>query len=238
MINIALCDDEQEFLDRMQNELHQLADKLDFTIETYLYTDGNKVVDLIDRDQENFHILFLDIDMQGISGLEVARKIREKGSDIILIFVSAHEQYVFDSIEYNPFRYIRKSRIEKELPLALRAACARIEELKDDQIVVKTENSEVKIKHSEIMYFETSARKLAIHLSNGKILEIRKTIKELCEALNDDHFIRLHSGCVANVKYINKFSNYDITLDNGEQLIISRGRVKDVKRKLMDYWGG
>ena len=140
MINIALCDDEQEFLDRMQNELHQLADKLDFTIETYLYTDGNKVVDLIDRDQENFHILFLDIDMQGISGLEVARKIREKGSDIILIFVSAHEQYVFDSIEYNPFRYIRKRRIEKELPLALRAACARIEELKaEGKIAVRSQ---------------------------------------------------------------------------------------------------
>ena len=56
-------------------------------------------MDLIYNDKEDFDILFLDIDMPDISGLEVAKKLREKGSDIILIFISAHEQYVFDSIE-------------------------------------------------------------------------------------------------------------------------------------------
>ena len=94
--------------------------------------------------------------MLDISGLEVAKKLREKDSDIILIFISAHEQYVFESIEYNPFRYIRKSRREKEVLLALKAAYARLEEMKDSYIVVKTEESEVRVKHSDIMYFEKS----------------------------------------------------------------------------------
>ena len=75
--------------------------------------------------------MFLDIDMPGISGLEIAKKLREENSDIILIFVSAHEQYVFESIEYSPFRYIRKSRIEKELFLDLKAAYARLGEMQD-----------------------------------------------------------------------------------------------------------
>ena len=102
---------------------------------------------------------------------------------------------------------------------------------------MKTEYEEVKIKHSDIMYFETAARKVGIHLSNGEVLAVRKTIKELCEELNNEDFIRIHSGCVANVKYIDKFSSYDITLDNGEQLIVSRTRVKNVKTALMNYWG-
>ena len=110
IINIAVCDDEQDYLKNIQKQLFQLANALNITIETYLYTDGNKVVDLIYNNKEDFDILFLDIDMPNISGLEVAKKLREKGSDIILIFISAHEQYVFDSIEYNPFRYIRKNR--------------------------------------------------------------------------------------------------------------------------------
>lgn len=237
IINIAVCDDEQESLDWILKELHKAANKLNVTIETYPYIDGNKVVDLIYNNKEDFDILFLDIDMPNISGLEAAKKIRKKEPDIILIFISSYDQYVFESIEYNPFRYIRKNRIDKELFLALKAACSRLEDLKDTYIVVKTEDSEVKIKHSDIMYFETEARKVGIHLNNGEILAVRKTIKELYKELSNEHFIRIHSGCVVNAKYIVKFSNSDITLDNGEQLIVSRTRVKNIKTTLMNYWG-
>lgn len=237
IINIAVCDDEPESLDLILKELYKAANDLKITIETYPYKDGNKVVELICSSKEDFDILFLDIDMPNITGLEVAKKLREKGTDIILIFISSYEQYVFESIEYNPFRYIRKSRIEKELFLAVKAAYMRLEEMKDSHIVLKAEDSEVRIKHSDIMYFETAARKVGIHLSNGKVMAVRKTIKELCDALNDEHFIRIHSGCVVNAKYIDKFSSYDITLDNGERLIVSRTRVKNVKTTLMNFWG-
>lgn len=236
-INIALCDDEPESLTIIQGELYKSAEKLNIEIETYVYNNGNKIVDLICKDKEDFDILFLDIDMPDISGLEIAKKLREKGSDIILIFISAHEQYVFESIEYNPFRYIRKSRIEKEILLALKAAYARLEEMRDSYVVVKTEESEVRVKHSDIMYFETTARKVGIHLNDGEVFIVRKTIRGLSEELNDEHFIKVHSGCVVNARYIYKFSNRDITLDNGEQLIVSRTRVKNVKMALMNYWG-
>ena len=114
-INIAICDDEQKSLQMIQKELYHIADKLKIEIETYAYKEGKKVLDLIYNEKEDFDVLFLDIDMPDVSGLEVAKKLRQKHLDIILIFISAHEQYVFESIEYNPFRYIRKNRIEKEL---------------------------------------------------------------------------------------------------------------------------
>ena len=74
--------------------------------------------------------------MPDVSGLEVAKKLRQKHLDIILIFISAHEQYVFESIEYNPFRYIRKNRIEKELMPCLKAAYQRLEEMQDSYMIV------------------------------------------------------------------------------------------------------
>lgn len=237
IINIAVCDDEPESLELILKELHRAADKLKITIETFPYADGNRVVDLVLNNKEDLDILFLDIDMPDISGLEVAKKLRGKESDIILIFISSYEQYVFESIEFNPFRYIRKSRIGKELLLAVKAAYLRLQEMKDTYIVVKAEDSEARVRHSDIMYFETAERKIGIHLSNGEVLPVRKTIKELYGELNDENFIRIHSGCVVNAKFIDKFSSYDITLDNGEQLIVSRTRVKNVKTALMDFWG-
>lgn len=236
-INIAICDDEQKSLQMIQKELYHIADKLKIEIETYAYKEGKKVLDLIYNEKEDFDVLFLDIDMPDVSGLEVAKKLRQKHLDIILIFISAYEKYVFESIEYNPFRYIRKNRIEKELMPCLKAAYQRLEEMQDSYMIVKTGEAEVRVKHSDIMYFETSARKIGIHLKNGEVLFVRKTIKELYEELNDEHFIKIHSGCVANAKYIGKYSNHDITLDNGEHLIVSRTRIKSVKIALMNYWG-
>ena len=187
IINIAVCDDEKDSLENIQKELFQLANTLNITIETYLYTDGNKVVNLIYNNKEDFDILFLDIDMPNISGLEVAKKLREKGSDIILIFISAHEQYVFESIEYSPFRYIRKNKISEELPLAMKAAFTRLENEKDRNIIIKTDDGEVRLYHSEIMYYEIEDRRLNIHLSDGTNLLTWKTIKELLKEMNDEN---------------------------------------------------
>ena len=162
MVNIAVCDDKQESLDIIQKELVKAANNLNITIETYLYMDGNEVVDLICNSKEDFDILFLDIDMPNISGLEVAKKIRDAGSDIILIFISAHEQYVFESIDYNPFKYIRKNKIEEEIEYSLKRAYKRISSENAKSIVVKTEDGEVRLKHTSIMYFEVYARRMSV----------------------------------------------------------------------------
>ncbi|MFQ9514239.1 MAG: LytR/AlgR family response regulator transcription factor [Eubacterium sp.] len=236
IINIAVCDDEDQSLNNIHNELMKAGENLNISIETYLYTDGNKVFDLICSGKEDFDILFLDIDMPNISGLEVAKKIRKFKSDILLIFISAHEQYVFDSIEYNPFRYIRKNKMEQELLLTLKAAYTCLMADMDKYAIIKTEDGEVKVKHSNIIYYEVEARKIRIHMNDGRSLFTRKTIKDFFEELGDENFIRIHSGCVVNVRYINEFSNFDITLDSGERLIVSRRKIKDVKTTLLNYW--
>lgn len=75
-INIAICDDEQKSLQMIQKELYHIADKLKIEIETYAYKEGKKVLDLIYNEKEDFDVLFLDIDMPDVSGLEVAKKIK------------------------------------------------------------------------------------------------------------------------------------------------------------------
>lgn len=237
LIRIAVCDDEKNSLENIQNKIVTISQTMNVDSEIYLYDNGAEITELICNKKEKFDILFLDIDMPGISGLEAASQIREAKSDLILIFVSAHEQYVFDSIEYTPFRYIRKNKIEQELPLALKAAYACMEENKENFIMIKTEEEEVRIKRADIIYYETESRKIRIHMNNGKSYLVWKTIKDFYKEIDDKNFIRIHSGCVVNVKYIDEFSSYDITLDNGERLVVSRTRMKEVKSAILNYWG-
>ncbi len=212
-INIAICDDEQKSLQMIQKELYHIADKLKIEIETYAYKEGKKVLDLIYNEKEDFDVLFLDIDMPDVSGLEVAKKLRQKHLDIILIFISAYEQYVFESIEYNPFRYIRKNRIEKELMPCLKAAYQRLEEMQDSYMIVKTEEAEVRVNHSDIMYYETTARKIGIHLKNGEVLLVRKYNTKLYADLTYDHIPSDNCCCVVNCEYIVSYSTNATTLD-------------------------
>ena len=238
IINIAVCDDEEESLEMIQKELLKAADNLNITIEIESFKNGNKVVDLISNNKEHFDILYLDIDMPDISGLKVAKKIRNSNSDIILIFVSAHEQYVFESIEYNPYRYIRKSKMYCEIENSLKAAHKKILSENSGSIILKTEDGEIRLKHSNIMYFEMISRKINIYTNDGQERTIagRKTMKELFTELENEDFIQIHSGCIVNAKYIYEYSSHDITLDNGTKLIVSRSKIKTVKQTMMRYW--
>ena len=238
IVNIAVCDDKQASLDIIQKELVKAANNLNITIETYLYMDGNEVVDLICNSKEDFDILFLDIDMPNISGLEVAKKIRNAGSDIILIFISAHEQYVFDSIDYSPIKYIRKLKMHDEIELALKKVNKCINSRNTKTIIIKTDDGEICLRHDDIMYFEMYRRRITVYINNGKAIELkeRKTIKSLYEELDDEDFVQIHSGGIVNVKYIYEYSGYSITLDNETKLVISRSRLKEVKAQMARYW--
>ena len=147
-------------------------------------------------------------------------------------------QYVFESIDYNPFKYIRKNKIEEEIEYSLKRAYKRISSENAKSIVVKTEDGEVRLKHTSIMYFEVYARRMSVFTNDNQKRNLvgRKTIKKLYSELNDEDFIQIHSGCIVNVKYIDEYSGHDITLDNGIKLIVSRPRIKEVKEAISSYW--
>lgn len=118
-MRIAICDDDNEMLGRLKKDVIEIFGILKVNIEIFSFSDGKELLRTIQNDDENFDLFLLDIDMPDVSGLEIAQMLREMSVNLIIIFISAYDNYVFDSIEYSPFRYIRKSRIKEELPLAL-----------------------------------------------------------------------------------------------------------------------
>jgi DNA-binding LytR/AlgR family response regulator len=111
-MNIAICDDDLEILNRLREQTFNMFQALKEDVKICTFTSGVSLIGSIEEDCKDYNVILLDIDMPGISGLDVAKKLRDKNDDVIIIFVSSHEKYVFDSIEYRPFRYIRKNRIK------------------------------------------------------------------------------------------------------------------------------
>ncbi len=191
MIRVAICDDEKECQLHIQKQVLTIFEKLNETIETYLYGDGKEVIRTLIKDENVMDILLLDINMPGLSGIQVAKAIRERNISILIIFVSAQEQYVFESIKYQPFRFVRKSTINRELEPALIAAIGNIHMQNCMRIHIKTENGKMWIAPEDILYCETLGRKVKIYMKNGYKYTVNKHLKEIKEQIDiDKHFYK------------------------------------------------
>ena len=237
MLNIAICDDSKldalEAKKVIRNTLNNLNKEAD--IEYYLNAEDiqNKLL----KRKEPLDLLILDIDMPGISGLDLAEKLRANNLKLLIIFLSNHEEFVFKAIEFQPFRYIRKIKLETEMPIAIQSAVNLIKINSDKQIILNTDDGEMKIMVSDIMYFETDGRKIAVWLSNERKLLVNKTIIDLQEEINKENFISIHRSCVVNIDYVKNMHDTILTMKNGQQLAVSRRKYKDIKRQILNLWG-
>lgn len=235
-IRIAIFDEDKVSLSELKEKVLEISNQLNFKAEIYDYNNADKIINVVKQVEEVFDILFLDISDSTLSGLYIANIIRRFNPNILIIFMSLYDEYVFESIEYNPFRYIRKNKVSEELPSAIKAAIRKFEQNKDTSIILRSDNEEYRIYYSDIMYVETAGRKLNIYLYNGKTISIWKTIKEFTEQINDNNFIKVHSGCLVNRKYISTLSNFHIILNNGSKIEISRRGKKVLKEELLKYY--
>lgn len=236
-MNIIICDDCESDALAAKEVIKQTVHELHIKAEFDIYSNAAEVERKLLVKKEPSDVLILDIDMPEISGLELAERLRATDSKLIIIFLSAHEEFVFKAIEFQPFRYIRKMCLETEMPLAIRSAVRVIEANRDKQIVLNTDDGEMKVMISEIMYYETEKRKIAVHLKNGNNLLANKKIAEMQDLINKDSFIMIHRSCVVNADYVKNILNGIIVLDNDEKLIVSRPRCKTVKQQLLQVWG-
>ena len=233
-MRITICDDNLEFLKQIENIVARIYKEMQIKIEISCFSNGRLL--LSELEQSDVDLLLLDIDMPEISGLEAAKRLREMGKESILIFISSYENYVFDTFEYQPFRFIRKGKLQQELPIALRAAESQYQKNRKCYVILRCDEGEVRIEETEIMYFEVVRRQIRMCLADGKVLHIWKTMKELQKELSSERFSKIHSGCVVNLKYVSGYAGCEITLDNGERLIASRGGIKNFKEELSRYW--
>lgn len=237
MIRIAICDDKECDALAAKKVIRNTLNNLNQEAEIEYYLNAKEIQDKLLKRKEPLDLLILDIDMPDISGLDLAEKLRANNLKLLIIFLSNHEEFVFKAIEFQPFRYIRKIKLETEMPIAIQSAVKIIKINSDKQIIINTDYGEMKIMVSDIMYFETDGRKLLILLSNERKILTNKTIIEMLELINKENFVTIHRSCVVNTDYVKNIHNTILTLKNGHQLATSRRKYKDIKCQILNLWG-
>lgn len=180
-------------------------------------------------------ILFLDIEMKKTNGFELASVLNRRFPEIIIIFVSAFENYVYSAFEYAPFRFLRKSHIDEELEDALLAAIDKLMSV-HKTVFFDTTDGRIEIRLMEIIYFESDGNYLTIHHTGGTEYRVRGTLTEISGQMKDEDFCRIHRAFLINLNNVKRIKgSKSVTMSDGTLLPISASHAKDFKNAYMDY---
>jgi len=230
MICIGICDDDQYFLNYIENKIREILETENITAEICKLISGTELLKAYEKEGKPFDIIFLDIDMPKIDGIETAEIIREKDEETILIFLTSMEDEVYKTFKYNTFRFIRKSHIDIELEEALKSS---LEKLKDERHIFKTTYGDLALNISDILYFEFINRVVYIKTFDNKYETVIKRFKDIESLFENKGFVLIHRSCMINSNYIKNVGNLQITMDNGEKLPVSRYRMEEVKKSFI-----
>lgn len=238
MIRIAICDDESKYLKKMEESIKIIMQKeqiQEYKIDLFSSAEDLEMV-LIG--QEIYQVIFLDINMPQMSGLELAQRIRERDKDVILVFTTAFLDYAIEGYRLNVLRFLLKDMLEQLLPECMDAVLRKL------QLYVKTISCPFiegvkEILIADICYIESQKHKLIFHVLHHeqKIYTLYDKLDNFDEKLEAYDFIRVHKSFLVNIMYIKSIGNYKVKMQEGELLPVPREKFQQVKEKYYSIKG-
>ena len=207
---IAVCDDEAYFQDRIKELLQKYFKENGRSVSIDLYDSGSSFC----SDPDNFKaydVVFLDIEMREMNGMETAYAIREQNENVDIVFITVMLDYAAEGYRVDAVRYIIKDDMEQLLPECM------------DAILRKRRKNRVE------MEFPFVGGKRQVLLEDIIYIESRS------HQLADFSFIRPHQSFLVNLKYIDRIRNYTIYMTNGMEIPVTKPRYVEVKEKFFDY---
>lgn len=236
VIKIAICDDEEKAVALHEKIVKTCLQSQGVGYEITTYTQSRNLLCDITDDGFFYDLILLDIEMPGISGMEIPQQIKGFLPNVRIIFVTSHTEYAIDAFELSIFRYVPKNNLEVKLTAAVTDAAKLIELEAGQEYTIQTTNRMEKIPYKEIFYIQRDGKNASIVSSIGTV-KVRKSLQQVFDELNAPEFLFIDRGCIVNIIQIMKISDGMAVLKNGETLPISRSHLQEVKQKINQFWG-
>lgn len=232
-MRIYLCDDERQILQDMAGKVRGMQPG---SRVRCFERSGELWVAL---QAERCDVLCLDIDMPEMSGLELAAKMEELAVRPLLIFVTSHDELVYDSLKFHPFGFVRKAYFAEEMEKLLED-CTEELGSRERHFFFQSGAERVRLSLQEILYFESDGNYVKLFARVGEPYRFRDTLYSLEAALSGDGFIRIHKGFLVNQRAVRVLRGNEAELENGTCLPIGKSYVQETRSRLMRYmetWG-
>lgn len=230
MLSIAICDDDIQTTGKMEMMIQKIAKQNFVNTDIEVFWNGESLVDAVAAG-DGFDIIYLDIEMDKEDGISAAKRIRMYDKNVLIIYVTSHENHMRESFAVRPFQFLVKPVSEELMEMCFKAAYEDINS-RDFYFRYSYQRMNHKVPVRDILYFESNKRKVLIVTEEenfelyGKLNEIENGLKA-CKV----SFLRVHQSFLVNYRHV-KSQSYDfVVMDNGKKISISEDRRRMISEQ-------
>ncbi len=233
MVNIAIVEDSEEEAQKLLECLERYAAE---NGEQFSYTCFREANAFLEEREKLFDIVFMDIMLPGVNGMEAAQRMRRVNQQTVLIFVTNMTSYAIKSYEVDALDYIVKPLSYKRVVFKLRKALHIVSANEGKLLLIRDKQGPVQISSNEIYYIEIRKHRLTYHTARGEYAE-NGSLKGLREELAPYNFSCCNACYLVNLKYIFRVKGFILTMQSGDELKISQPKRKEFMNDLANYLG-
>lgn len=229
-MKIAVCDDNIMFQEEIKNLLYQYFGRL--SVEIQLFSNGSEFLTAVQSIKIPFDLVFMDIEMPGIDGLETSRQLRKENRDLFLIFLSSHAELAFDGYEVDAFRFLTKPVNQEKLLKAL-SDWEKLR-LSEERISLNLGDHNQVLSWRDIQYIQSENVYVNVVTAQQRIL-VRMKMNELEKRMPKSMFFRPHRSFLVNLQHIHSFDSKKIRMVDGLEVPLSRRNTAEFRNHMMNF---
>lgn len=232
MLKIAVVDDENNICAFVENSLLKLSKKYGITIDVNVFYDGEGLIRELNEDF--FDVIFLDIKMNELSGIDVSRLIRTKmGNEATqIVYISGNTEYAIEVFDFDPFHFLPKPLDEEKIEKAFVKLIHKLN-LKAEAFSYKVGHDVFKVPIKDILYFQSHKREIIIYYG-GKSDVFYGTLDNIYLQLNKFDFLFIHKSFLINPIHVRRCTYETIEMSNRIVLPIAQSKRKEVREKQLE----
>lgn len=226
MLQIGICDDRQPARQALRWALERLLEQRAIQNRIYEFSAGEGLLGWMEHHPGELDLVFLDIEMKELSGMETARRLRESDTGLQLVFVTGYPDYVYDGYAVGALGYLLKPPKAEQLDGIITRALAALYRDEDKVYVCRSGESYYRIPRARIAYFSSDRRKIQC-VTDERTYTFYGKLDEVAQSLADESFVRIHQRYLVNAAAVVQICGSEEVLSNGEALPVSRSCQSD-----------
>lgn len=229
---IAICDDEAIICRLLGGIVGKWAEENNIQVRIETFSSSESFLFTYEEDKQ-FDVLLLDIEMQGMNGVDLAQIIRQQNKSIQIIFITGYMEYISQGYDVEALNYLLKPVNEEKLFEVLDKAMERIS-VSEKVLYIESTGEMIQLPLHSILYAEVDRNYITIHALGGKFTR-KQTLKDLEDEL-DNRFFRAGRSFLVNLMYIKRTSKTEVELKNGDIIPLSRGLYEEINQAIINYF--
>lgn len=221
IFKIVVCDDNANFTELLNKRISDILLKNNIVPDVVELYDGLELLNFCRKNAVD--IVFADIDMPNMTGFEAIKKLQEYQPEIIIVFVTVHEELAYQAYDYHPYQFISKKDLGKLDFVVTKLIKKIIYRKQVNEIAhIRLDNNIIDICVTEIMYLKSNRNYISAFRSDGTHYEIRSNLKNVYEQLCDKGFVHVQRSYIVNCRFIFDFSTSKIILNDNTEISVTR----------------